>query len=117
MKQNILKVHPSDNVLVALTDLQANEQVIYQGKTYTVKEQIPAKHKFAIVDIREGGEIIMYGVLVGRAQSPIAVGGLISTANVKHAASSFLTGRSHTDWHRPDISKWEGKTFNGYHRE
>ncbi|WP_114938855.1 UxaA family hydrolase [Mucilaginibacter endophyticus] len=117
MKQNILKVHPADNVLVALTDLQANEQVTYQDKTYTVKELIPAKHKFAIVEIPEGGEIIMYGVLVGKAQSPIPVGGLISTANVKHAANSFLTGQSHTDWHRPDISKWEGKTFNGYHRE
>jgi altronate hydrolase len=59
----------------------------------------------------------MYGVLVGKAQSLIPVGGLISTANVKHAANSFLTGQSHTDWHKPDISKWEGKTFNGYHRE
>lgn len=117
MKQNILKVHPADNVLVALTDLQANEQVTYKGDTYTVKELIPAKHKFAIVDIPEGGEIIMYGVLVGKAQSPIPVGGLLSTANVKHAANSFLTGQSHTDWHKPDISKWEDKTFNGYHRE
>jgi len=117
MKQNILKVHPADNVLVALTDLRAAEQATYKGETYTVKELIPAKHKFAIVDIPEGGEIIMYGVLVGKAQSPIAVGGLLNTANVKHAANSFLTGQSHTDWHRPDISKWEGKTFNGYHRE
>jgi altronate hydrolase len=117
MKQNILKVHPADNVLVALTDLQANEQVTYKGDTYTVKELIPAKHKFVLADIPEGGEIIMYGVLVGKAQSLIPVGGLISTANVKHAANSFLTGQSHTDWHRPDISKWEGKTFNGYHRE
>ncbi|HEX8023828.1 altronate dehydratase family protein [Mucilaginibacter sp.] len=117
MKQNILKVHPADNVLVALTDLRAAEQVTYKGDTYTVKELIPAKHKFAIVDIPEGGEIIMYGVLVGKAQSPIPVGGLLSTANVKHAANSFLTGQSHTDWHKPDISKWEDKTFNGYHRE
>lgn len=116
MKQNILKVHPADNVLVALTDLQANEQVTYKGETYTVKELIPAKHKFVIADIPEGGEIIMYGVLVGKAQNAIPVGGLISTANVKHAANSFLTGQSHTDWHKPDISKWESKTFNGYHR-
>jgi altronate hydrolase len=117
MKQNILKVHPADNVLVALTDLQANEQVTYQDKAYIIKELIPAKHKFAIIDIPEGGEVIMYGVLVGKAQSLIQVGGLLSIANVKHAANSFLTGQSHTDWHRPDISKWQDKTFNGYHRE
>lgn len=117
MKQKILKVHPADNVLVALTDLQAGEQVTYQSNSYTVTELIPAKHKFAIADIPESGEIIMYGVLVGKAQSLIPIGGLLTTANVKHAASSFLTGQSHTDWHRPDISKWQDQTFNGYHRK
>jgi altronate hydrolase len=31
MKQSILKVHPKDNVLVALRDLQADEVVHYEG--------------------------------------------------------------------------------------
>jgi altronate hydrolase len=117
MKQKIIKVHPADNVLVALTDLQAGEEVVYQNNRYKIIELIPAKHKFAIADIAEGGEIIMYGVLVGKAQSHIPVGGLLSTANVVHAANSFLTGSSHTDWHKPDVSKWQSQTFNGYHRE
>jgi altronate hydrolase len=117
MKQRITKIHPSDNVLVALTDLQAGEEVAYQGKTYTVIEPIAAKHKFAINDIPEGNEIIMYGVLVGRAQSKIPAGGLLSTSNVKHAASGFSAGKNHTDWDKPDVSKWANATFNGYHRE
>ncbi|WDF80286.1 altronate dehydratase family protein [Mucilaginibacter sp. KACC 22773] len=117
MKQRIIKVHPADNVLVALTDLQPGEEVEYKGNSYKVLEFIPAKHKFAIADIPQGGEIIMYGVLVGKAQSPIPVGGLLSTGNVVHAANSFLTGSSHTDWHKPDVSKWQNQTFNGYHRE
>lgn len=117
MKQRIIKVHPADNVLVALADLQPGEEVEYKGNSYKVLEFIPAKHKFAIADIPQGGEIIMYGVLVGKAQSPIPVGGLLSTSNVVHAANSFLTGSSHTDWHKPDVSKWQSQTFNGYHRE
>jgi altronate hydrolase len=117
MKQRIIKVHPADNVLVALADLQPGEEVEYKGNSYKVLEFIPAKHKFAIADIPQGGEIIMYGVLVGKAQSPIPVGGLLSTGNVVHAANSFLTGSSHTDWHKPDVSKWQSQTFNGYHRE
>jgi altronate hydrolase len=117
MKQRIIKVHPADNVLVALADLQPGEEVEYKGNSYKVLEFIPAKHKFAIADIPQGGEIIMYGVLVGKAQSPIPVGGLLSTGNVVHAANSFLTGSSHTDWHKPDVSKWQNQTFNGYHRE
>ena len=117
MKLKIIKVHPADNVLVALADLQAGEEVVYQHDRYKIIELIPAKHKFAIADIAEGGEIIMYGVLVGKAQSHIPVGGLLSTGNVVHAANSFLTGSSHTDWHKPDVSKWQNQTFNGYHRE
>lgn len=117
MKQRIIKVHPADNVLVALADLQPGEEVEYKGNSYKVLEFIPAKHKFAIADIPQGGEIIMYGVLVGKAQSLIPVGGLLSTGNVVHAANSFLTGSSHTDWHKPDVSKWQSQTFNGYHRE
>jgi altronate hydrolase len=117
MKQRILKVHPSDNVVVALTDLQAGEQLEYAGKTYTVTDAIPAKHKFAENDLPEGAQIFMYGVLVGKAQSLIKAGGLLSTANVKHAASGFLEAQHHDGWQQPDTSKWVGKTFMGYHRE
>jgi altronate hydrolase len=116
MKQRILKVHPADNVLVALTDLQAGEQVTYLGDTYTIKEFVPAKHKFATSPILKGDKVIMYGVLVGKAQSDIEVGGLLSTANVEHAASGFLTGDKHLDWEKPDVSKWEQANFKGYHR-
>ncbi len=117
MKQRILKVHPADNVVVALTDLQPGETVAYAGRSYLVKEVIAAKHKFAEDLLKQDQEIIMYGVLVGKAQSEIQAGGLLSTANVKHAASGFLAAQHHDDWQKPDTSKWAGKTFMGYHRE
>jgi altronate hydrolase len=117
MKQTITKVHHADNVMVALTDLQAGEEATYKGKIYKVTEFIAAKHKFAIDLIPEGGEIIMYGVLVGKAQSDIPAGGLLTITNVKHAASGFVNGTNHLDWHKPDASKWANATFNGYHRE
>ena len=117
MRQWILKVHPADNVLVALTDLKAGEEVSYEGNTYRTTEFIPAKHKFAINAIPAGASITMYGVLVGKAQSDIAAGGLLSTANVKHAANSFLTEQHQYDWHQPDNNKFANRTFNGFHRE
>jgi altronate hydrolase len=116
MKQRILKVHPADNVMVALSDLQANEEITYRDTNYKTAEFISAKHKFAINAIPAGGEIIMYGVLVGRAQSDIPVGGLLTTENIKHAASGFLAEIHHHDWHKPDTSHFAGRTFNGYHR-
>lgn len=116
MKQNILKIHPNDNVLVALVDLPVGEVINYDGVTVTTVDPIAAKHKVAINDIKEGDSIIMYGVLVGKAQFDIPSGGVISTKNIKHAANSMSAASKHTDWHKPDVSQFEGRTFNGYHR-
>ncbi|HYE56286.1 MAG TPA: altronate dehydratase family protein [Chitinophagaceae bacterium] len=116
MKHKILKVHPDDNVLVALTNLAKGEHVSYNGTSLVLQENIPAKHKFVIHDLQPGEPIRMYGVLVGKAQSAIPQGGLISTSNVKHAASEFQVAERRTAWKIPDVSKWKDRTFMGYHR-
>ena len=114
--QIILKVHPADNVLVALSNLEKGKTVSYEGQEYTMQELVKAKHKFATTDLAVGDSIIMYGVLVGKAQQPIKKGGLISTGNIKHAANDFVVGERHTEWVIPDTSAFSGRTFNGYHR-
>lgn len=116
MKHKVMKVHPDDNVLVALSDLSVDEQVEYDGEMYTLINRVPAKHKFVLQDMHRGSEIIMYGVLVGKAETEIPKGGRITTSNVKHAASFFEAGERRTDWQKPDVSKFANKTFNGYHR-
>ena len=116
MKRNIAKVHPDDNVLVALTNLSRGERVAYNGTDLVLQDNIPAKHKFVITDLQQGDPVYMYGVLVGKAQSPIQQGGLITTSNVKHAASEFTVAERKTNWNVPDVSRWKDKTFMGYHR-
>ncbi|WP_291910221.1 UxaA family hydrolase [Chitinophaga sp. CB10] len=117
MKQKVLKVHPADNVLVALQDLEAGSVVTYNGTDYTLKEKIPAKHKFTTSPLQKGDKITMYGVLVGKAQTDLETGVRISTENVKHAANGYaLSPERRTAWHIPDISKWKDRTFMGYHR-
>ncbi|MBV4359471.1 UxaA family hydrolase [Pinibacter aurantiacus] len=116
MKQRVLKVHPDDNVLVALTDLKKGEQIDYNGNSYTLHDDVAAKHKFLTEDLNPGDSIHMYGVLVGKAQQPLQKGSLISIGNVKHAASDFTTGDRKTNWVKPDVSKYANRTFNGYHR-
>lgn len=117
MKTKILKVHPDDNVLVALLDLSKGETGFYKNESYSLIENVPAKHKFTTHLLHEDDDIIMYGVLVGKAQYEIAAGALLTTSNVKHAVKDFHTGNRKTTWQIPDVSKWKGKTFNGYHRE
>lgn len=111
-----MKIHPADNVLVALTDLAVNDKVSYSGNDYTLVDRIPAKHKFVSKDMQPGDEIFMYGVLVGKAETEIKKGGRITTSNVKHAASGFQAGERKTNWYKPDVSKFASKTFNGFHR-
>ncbi len=116
MKKSILKVHPDDNVIVALRDLAKGEEVRLNGHSYTLVEDIPAKHKFAEDHLTPGDRLTMYGVLVGKAQTEIPAGARISTSNVKHAATGFELGGRKTNWHVPDVSKFTNRTFNGYHR-
>jgi altronate hydrolase len=116
MKQRVLKVHPSDNVIVALQDLSKGETVTYNGQMFTLADDIPAKHKFFQQEMAAGAEVIMYGVLVGKAQSHIPAGALMTTANVKHAAEAYNYRGVQVSWKAPDVSKFKDRTFNGYHR-
>lgn len=116
MKQRVLKVHTADNVIVALQNLQKGETLHYQGKEYVPADDISAKHKFFEHEMQPGEKVIMYGVLVGTAQQFIPAGGLMTTENVKHAADPFGYRPGNTQWTPPDISKFAGRTFNGYHR-
>ncbi len=117
MKQNVLKVHPDDNVIVALLDLAKGETVSCNGVAYEVIDEIPAKHKFFAEAMNAGDEVIMYGVLVGKAQTFIPQGRLMTTANVKHAANPYAYRGSHYQWRPPNVSKFIGRTFKGYHRK
>jgi altronate hydrolase len=117
MKRNVLKVHPADNVLVALQNLAKGERVSYNGEEYTLRDNIGAKHKFFEKDMHAGDEIIMYGVLVGKSQQDVPKGGLMTTENTKHASEPFAYRPSHFQWQAPDVSKFKNRTFNGYIRK
>ena len=115
-KTNILQVHPKDNVLVALHDLAKGSVVHFNGVDYTLQEGILAKHKFFMNNMQPGDEIIMYGVLVGKAQVTLQAGNLMTVSNTKHAADPFVFRPYHYHWQAPDVSKYKNRTFNGYHR-
>ena len=117
MKSKLIKVHPDDNVAVALVDLFAGDVVEFEGQSLKILTDSKAKHKIALVNLKADDPIFMYGVLVGKALSAIDVGGLLTTENVKHEANSVSQKTETTSWTAPDISKWKDRTFMGYHRE
>jgi len=114
--RNVLQVDPRDNVLIALTDLDAGQQIRFADRAYTLVSSVPAKHKFAAEDIPAGRSVIMYGTLVGKAVKPISTGEKLSTTNVEHDAAAFHGQSGEYRWTAPDVSRWKQTTFSGYHR-
>lgn len=116
MRKRVLQLDSRDNVLIALSDLKKNEQVAVSGETYALVFDVPAKHKFAMRDLAPGDAVFMYGVLVGKAVTLIRRGELLTTRNVRHEAAAFQENGESYRWLAPDVSKWQQRSFLGYHR-
>lgn len=114
----VLRLDARDNALVALQDLRKDDVIRFAGGEYTLRADVPAKQKFLTQDVAAGGAIVMYGVLVGRATESLRGGDLLTTRNIRHAASDFRAGAdTRFDWTPPDVSAWTEKGFLGFHRE
>jgi len=117
MKHSVLKIHPADNVLVALRDIKAGEEVLYDGIVVLLSEDVPAKHKFTIARLHKNDAVIMYGLTVGKALHDIEKGCRISIENIVHATSAahdFSVPKK--SWAAPASNHWKRRTFMGYHR-
>ena len=99
-----------------MQNIAKGETIFYNGKKFSIVDDIPAKHKFFEQDMNVGDEMMMYGVLVGKAQNFIATGSRMTTDNTKHAAESYQYRDVNFQWQPPDVSKFKNKTFNGYYR-
>ena len=120
MLKSVLQLDPRDNVLVALTSLNAGS-VVHFGQppasaACAVTQDVPAKHKMALVDLKPGDLIRMYGMVVGEVVEAIPSGGLLSTRNVRHRADAYSATRHPVTFALPDASAWNERTFMGYHR-
>src|SRR3984885_13229364 len=116
MQNSVLKIDPKDNVLIALTDLRRGQHITYADQDYILTSDIPAKHKFATQDLSAGDDVVMYGVLVGKARDPMHPGDPLQTRNVRHEASGYSDSSRRYEWNPPDVSRWQQRTFLGYHR-
>jgi len=116
VQKKVLELDAADNIAVAIVDLSAGDQVRISDRTYILISDVPAKHKFALHDFAIGDPVVMYGVLVGKATQAIKSGERIATSNVHHQATGFHAKISSFGWKAPDVSRWQGVTFPGYHR-
>lgn len=77
---DVLRLHPLDNVLVALADLPEGAPVA--DGTIICREPIPAGHKVASAPIGAGAGVTKYGQVIGAATRDIRAGDLVHTHNL-----------------------------------
>lgn len=112
-----LKIHPEDNVWVALQTL-ASGFVIQNGTDeFSLQEEIPAKHKFTGTDLQPGDVVKMYGLIVGTALAHLPKGSKLTTTNITHTTTKVSERKPAPTWIPPDISPWKDRFFYGYHRK
>ncbi|MEP0367765.1 MAG: altronate dehydratase family protein [Cyclobacteriaceae bacterium] len=112
----LLQIHPSDNCLVALSDLKPGSYGFNEGSVLNVVEFVPEKHKVALVDLPAGSTVTQYGVSVGRTTEDVKKGGWLNTKNLEHLADPTEIRDVKYSWQKPDISRFQSRTFMGYHR-
>ncbi|VBB48418.1 altronate hydrolase [uncultured Paludibacter sp.] len=78
-----IKIHPSDNVCVALNDLKTGEKLLVDDKEIVLLNDVPTGHKFAVYHISKDENIIKYGYSIGHATEDILQGNHVHTHNVK----------------------------------
>ena len=116
MKKNYVQIDPRDNIIVAITNLEKGLSAKIGKQKVVLKEDIKQKHKFALNDFEVDDEIFMYGLLIGKAIQPIKAGSAITIFNLKHSSAEYSEKNKNYNWVAPDISKFDKRTFDGYHR-
>ena len=116
MKKNYVQIDPRDNIIVAITNLEKGLSAKIGKQKVVLKEDIKQKHKFALNDFEVDDEIFMYGLLIGKAIQPIKAGSAINIYNLKHSSAEYSEKNKNYNWFAPDISKFDERTFDGYHR-
>lgn len=105
-----IRIRPLDDVAVAI-------QPIEKGGDFLgvwAAEDIPAGHKMALRDIREGENVLKYGMPIGHATRDIARGAWVHTHNLATNLDSVLEYAYHPA--APvDIAPFSG-SFMGYER-
>lgn len=85
-----LKIAPNDDVAVALQPLAAGQQVMIEGSAVTLRQAIPAGHKFALAALSPGAAVHRYGARIGLATAPIAPGDHVHSHNLQTALGGEL---------------------------
>ena len=109
-----IKINPSDNVAVALTDLRAGDAVA----GVVLRTDVPRGHKIVLTDLGAGENVIKYGFPIGHVTRTVQAGEMIDHTCIKTNLEGLLEYSYH-----PELAAQAGQavsggwsTFRGYRR-
>jgi altronate hydrolase len=111
-----LRVHPDDDVAVALMPLAPGRNLVVAGIGVRTAAAIPAGHKLALRGIAAGEAVRRYGQVIGFATAPIAPGEHIHSHNLAVGSLSLAHTFGSDVRQVPLAPVPERRTFLGYRR-
>ncbi len=110
----VIRLHPRDNVAVALEDVAKGEGLSVDGLELAAAENVQRGHKIALSPIPAGESIIKYGCAIGTAREDIPRGAWVHVHNVRTGLSEGGEYRyDHKTYELPSVKP---RTFRGYCR-
>ena len=110
----IIRLHPRDNVAVALADITQGEELTVDGLAVTAVRDIQRGHKLALAPISAGESVVKYGCAIGVAKEDIPQGAWVHVHNVRTGLSEGGEYRyEHKSYDLPQVAP---RTFKGYRR-
>ena len=119
--KDFIRINPADNVAVAINPLSAGMKVNIDGIDITLVSDIPAGHKFALVEIPEGEDVIKYGFPIGHTRHGVKQGEYLDHNDIKTNLKGTLDYSGiRIDNPNPETPGASGKgrevSFMGYER-
>jgi len=108
-------IDDNDTVGVALKDMDAGYTMECRYGSLSLREKIPAGHKFALKDIDDGEPVIKYGQTIGYAKGGIPAGCHVHTHNLRTSLGEILSYTYNPDFANPE--EGEKACFMGYRRK
>ncbi len=114
MVGSIIHLHEKDNVGVSKAALPSGITLVESN--LTLRNDIPAMHKVALVPIARGEAILKYGQVIGFASADIAPGEHVHTHNCEMGESDKDYGFCRLAYPTDYVPEAERATFMGYRR-
>lgn len=115
LKPQTVRIHPSDNVVVATEPLSAGTTVEVDGQRLALSTDVPAGHKIAVAPLAAGESVIKYGFPIGRVTAPVEPGEWVHSHNL----ATGLSGKQAFEYHPvppPPPHAGPIPTFMGFRR-